>query len=197
MSQLLLEREQEFEDYVIEEELGKGGEGTVYKAKNKKTNERVSLKIAKEPVKKTKAEIAQETKPLTDLSDKLNHPNIVKIQKAGIFKKRPFLEQLFEKGMCVFESILFGKWLYDINAQPNMFHRHFFEQWASPPGHFGLDLYAYIQAKTRNLHIIKFPVLFPERIHGESHFHTNALGKVKVAKKVIKYSRELKQNLQA
>lgn len=137
----------------------------------------------------------------TDPADVIKAAEIMNNQKdptkcfvKGNRKQRPFSEQFFEKGMCFFESMLFGKWLYDINAQPNMFHRDFYKKWQSPPHHFGLDLYAYILAKKHNLNIIRFPVLFPKRIHGESHFHTNAIGKIKVAKRVIQYSKELKKS---
>ncbi|MBF0107028.1 MAG: glycosyltransferase family 2 protein, partial [Deltaproteobacteria bacterium] len=97
--------------------------------------------------------------------------------------------------MGLYETLLFGEWLYDINAQPNMFHRDFFAKWQDPPLHFGLDLYAYVMAKVFKLQIIRVPVLFPERVHGESHFHTNIMGKVRQSRRVVLYSRGLKRSL--
>ena len=37
-------------------------------------------------------------------------------------------DAFFTFGMSVISSIVLKQWLYDVNAQPKMFHRHFMEQ---------------------------------------------------------------------
>lgn len=44
---------------------------------------------------------------------------------------RPLADALFTAGMSLFETILLGHRLRDINAQPTLFHRTFLEKWQS------------------------------------------------------------------
>ena len=66
-------------------------------------------------------------------------------------------------------SILFQKILYDIHAQPVIFHKDFFNKWKNPPKDFNLDLYVYYLAKKFKFKIIRFPVQFDikNRLSGE------------------------------
>ena len=50
--------------------------------------------------------------------------------------------------------------MLDINAQPTMFHRSFFEKWYKPPKDFSLDLYVYHLALKNKLTIKRFSVYF-------------------------------------
>ncbi|WP_227724896.1 glycosyltransferase family 2 protein, partial [Yersinia proxima] len=67
----------------------------------------------------------------------------VKGQRYG----RPLSDVIFTVGMSVFETLLLGKAMWDINAQPTLFSRSFFETWQDPPHDFSLDLYVYYRAK--------------------------------------------------
>ena len=64
---------------------------------------------------------------------------------------RPFLDIFFTICMSFFESLLLRKKMWDINAQPTIFPKNFFNEWSNPPKDFSLDLYAYYLAKKRNL----------------------------------------------
>ena len=57
---------------------------------------------------------------------------------------RNFFDSFFTFGMSIFESILFKSYVYDVNAQPTIFHSNFLKYWDNPPEDFSLDLYAYI-----------------------------------------------------
>lgn len=114
----------------------------------------------------------------------------------GDRKGRPWLDQFFTMGMSVFESLYLGCQLWDINAQPNIFHKSFYSSWCNgAPYDFSLDLFVLYQAKIRGLDIVRFPVPFPERVHGESSWNTGLLGKWKFIKRTLEFSRELKGNL--
>lgn len=124
------------------------------------------------------------------------------IEKAGNPKKiyvkgrrmgRPLVDRFFTFGMSIFESLFLGELLYDINAQPNVFHRSFFESWINPPYDFALDLYALYLAKKQNIKIIRFPVFFLKRIYGESHWNKNLYSKWKFIKRTILFSIDLKR----
>jgi glycosyltransferase involved in cell wall biosynthesis len=106
---------------------------------------------------------------------------------------RPFADVFFTVGMSVFETLLLGKPLWDINAQPTMFHRSFFSGWKEPPDDFALDLYAYFLARKQGLHVARFPVAFGKRAHGISHWNINWRAKIKFIKRTAQYSLRLKR----
>ncbi len=114
-----------------------------------------------------------------------------KLYVKGNRKGRPLSDAFFTFGMSVLELILTGRWLNDINAQPNMFSRKFFEKWKNPPYDFSLDLYAFYMAKKMHLSIHRFPVRFPERIHGSSKWNTGLKAKWKFIKRTAEYSVKL------
>ena len=113
----------------------------------------------------------------------------------GSRKGRPILDTIFTCGMSIFETAYLGVSLWDINAQPNMFHRSFFESWQTPPYDFSLDLFAYYAAKKHRLRLLRFPVQFPERTYGESKWNKDFSSKWKFIKRTIIFSLELKKML--
>lgn len=129
-----------------------------------------------------------------EIIEKAGNPK--KIYVKGQRKGRPFFDRFFTLGMSIFEFLFLGRLLYDINAQPNIFHRSFFKSWSNPPYDFALDLYAFYLAKKQGIPITRFPVLFPKRIHGESHWNKNLYSKWKFIKRTALFSINLKKTLQ-
>lgn len=118
-----------------------------------------------------------------------------KIFVKGRRRGRPLADEIFTAGMTVFETMLLGKPLIDINAQPTVFHRDFFDRWQAPPFDFSLDLYAYHQAKAIGLDVRRFDVTFAERAHGVSHWNVNWAAKRKFIKRTMDFSFELRRRL--
>jgi glycosyltransferase involved in cell wall biosynthesis len=106
---------------------------------------------------------------------------------------RPAADVVFTVGMSLFETLLLGQSMWDINAQPTMFHRRFFETWNSPPHDFALDLFAYCRARQSGLDVRRFPVRFGERAHGSSHWNVNWSAKVKFVRRTVDYSFRLRR----
>lgn len=138
----------------------------------------------------------------TDPSDILKAIELVKgagyasdIYVKGLRRGRPLADSFFTGGMSIFETCFMGTNLWDINAQPNIFHRSFFQSWKEPPTDFALDLYAYYMARQKNLNIVRFDVVFPPRIHGESKWNTGFKSKLKFIKRTIDFSIKLKSAL--
>ena len=121
------------------------------------------------------------------------HGNPIYVKGRRI--KRPLADVVFTIGMSVFETCLLGTRLWDINAQPNMFSREFFESWQNPPHDFSLDLYAYFTARNQGLPVYRFPVEFGERAHGVSHWNVNWAAKMKFILRTISFSFKLKKRL--
>jgi len=114
----------------------------------------------------------------------------------GDRKGRPLFDQIFTMGMSLFESLYLSTRLWDINAQPNIFHRSFFDKWQrQAPNDFSIDLFVLYTAKREKLRTIRFDVVFPERIHGSSSWNTSIAGKWKFIKRTVDFSLELKKGL--
>ncbi len=135
----------------------------------------------------------------TDPADVVRAWELVKSRQGrdvyikGNREGRPLTDEFFTFGMGVFETFYLGHRLSDINAQPNLFPRTFFESWKNPPYDFALDLYAAYMAGERGLEMVRFPVRFPERLHGESKWNTGLGSKWKFIKRTIGFSRKLKR----
>jgi glycosyltransferase involved in cell wall biosynthesis len=108
---------------------------------------------------------------------------------------RPAVDVLFTIGMSFFETALLARPMWDINAQPTMFSRRFFETWTSPPHDFALDLYAYYQARVQGLDVQRLRVRFGPRAHGVSHWNVNWTAKWKFICRTLHFSIDLKRNL--
>lgn len=107
---------------------------------------------------------------------------------------RPFADYVFTLGMGIFETLLLGRAFRDINAQPTVFHRDFFDTWLNPPTDFSLDLFAYFTAKNSGLRVRRFPVSFGIRKHGLSRWNVDLSSKRKFILRTIKFSFELRKS---
>jgi len=106
---------------------------------------------------------------------------------------RPPGDVFFTVGMSVFESVLLGERLWDINAQPTLFPASFFRAWDAPPHDFSLDLYAFYLARRRGQAIARFPVDFKPRAHGTSHWNVDWRAKWKFIQRTVKFSVQLRK----
>ncbi len=93
-----------------------------------------------------------------------------KVFVKGVRKNRRLLEAFFSFGMELVSWLALRVYLTDINAQPKMFSRKFYEKYLKEghPGDFSLDLYALYLAKINGYKIYTLPVYFKKRIHGEA-----------------------------
>ena len=108
---------------------------------------------------------------------------------------RSFMDYFLTFGMSVFETLLFKKRMFDINAQPTVFSKQFFKSLPTPPNDFALDLFFYFHAVQKGLTIHRFPVLFGKRFAGTSTWNTGWLARYKFIKRTIEFSLKLKRNM--
>ena len=83
------------------------------------------------------------------------------------------------------------------NAQPNLFHKSFLSNITNPPKDFSFDLYFYYMAKKLDYNLIKLPVSFTKRLHGQSAWNTGLSSKWKFIKRTIKFTSEMKKQLKS
>jgi len=121
--------------------------------------------------------------------------NPMNVFVKGNRKGRSALDHFFTIGMSFFETCYLGERLWDINAQPNIFHRSFFENWNNPPHDFSLDLFVFYIARIKKLDIFRFDVRFPSRVHGQSSWNTGLKSKWKFIKRTVEFSTKLKKEL--
>lgn len=113
----------------------------------------------------------------------------------GERKNRNVIDFFFTFSMGIYSSILLNKWMWDINAQPKIFHREFFNKFDKTPLDFSLDLYLIYFFKSNNLDVKTFPVTFNKREYGEAKGGGTFKGKIKLIIRTLNYIHKLKKNL--
>jgi glycosyltransferase involved in cell wall biosynthesis len=113
----------------------------------------------------------------------------------GWRRGRPVSERIFSRGMGVFVSVLFGSRLEEVNAQPTLLTKNFYEKWQNPPTDFSLDLYALVMAIKNELRIRRINVEFLPRQFGQSKWNMGIKSRIRFIKRTIKYSLELRRIL--
>lgn len=109
---------------------------------------------------------------------------------------RPLADVVFTVGMSIFETVLLRTRLWDINAQPNIFSRSFYEEIVDGAPHdFSLDLYFYHAARQRGIRMERFPVRFGERLHGTSHWNVDWRAKKRFIERTVEFSLELRRRV--
>ncbi|MBI4802320.1 MAG: glycosyltransferase family 2 protein [Elusimicrobia bacterium] len=103
----------------------------------------------------------------------------------GLRRGRPFSDRFFTAGMSLFETLLMGTPLRDINGQPTLFHRSLLEAWNAPPHDFSLDLYAYAAAAKAGFKIVRFDVVNSERARGASSWNRGLWSRLRLALRTI------------
>ena len=138
----------------------------------------------------------------TDLGDVLkgfdffkSGSNSEELFVKGRRQGRPLADVFFTVGMSIFEILLLRKFMWDINAQPTMFHRKFYLTWDNPPEDFSLDLYAYYMAKKSRFVVRRFPVVFANRAHGISNWNFSLISKYHFIKRTLLYSFGLQRRM--
>lgn len=106
---------------------------------------------------------------------------------------RPLPDRAFTAAMSLFETMLLGRAMRDINAQPTLFSRDLYNRWDNAPKDFALDLYAYAEAKAAGARVCRFPVLFAPRKHGISHWNVNWKAKAKFIRRTLDFSFRLRR----
>jgi len=135
----------------------------------------------------------------TDVKDVYDGYILIKSQSnqektflKGSRKERPFIDLILTQGMGIMSSIMLGKKLNDINAQPKMFHRSFLKLADDAPDDFSLDLYFYYTAVKNKMKILNLPVYFKDRLYGEAKGGGSSLWtRIKVIKRTMKYIMKL------
>ena len=121
------------------------------------------------------------------MRENAREPNLM---VKGKRQKRPLLDVVFTFGMQVFTFLTLGMNINDINAQPKLFSREFYEKHLleGPPNDFSLDLFALYKARSNGLRVLTVPVVFAGRRYGEAKGGGGGIrAKIVLTKRTVKY----------
>lgn len=116
---------------------------------------------------------------------------IVKGERKG----RKHFDNVFTGGMSLISSFLLKQKLWDINAQPKIFHRDFMHHLKKAPYDFSLDLYVLFVANRIKISIKSFHVFFSNREFGEAKGGGTLKGKYKLIKRTLVYLFEIRNDI--
>ncbi|MBE7553506.1 MAG: glycosyltransferase [Anaerolineales bacterium] len=108
---------------------------------------------------------------------------LVKGQRSG----REFSAVLITAGMSLLASTVLLTLLTDINAQPKVFHRSHLDRLTEPPDGFQFDLYVLYRARQAGMKILTIPVVFGERMHGQSKSAFNVFARYRTIWAIVTY----------
>lgn len=113
------------------------------------------------------------------------HPSqtLVKGKRGG----RDASALLVTNGMALLASTVLLTPLTDINAQPKLFHRSHLARLTRPPDGFQFDLYVLYRARQAGLTLLTIPVVFGERVHGQSKSAFNILARYRTIWATVTY----------
>ena len=116
--------------------------------------------------------------------NKNNAKLIIKGQRYA----RPIIDSTISNIMSIISLLLyFPLPAFEINAQPSIYDSEIKKFIKNAPNGYEFDIYIFILALTKGFKSVRFPVLFPKRVHGNSHWNINPLSKISFIKRTFFY----------
>ena len=141
----------------------------------------------------THADLQTDLFDLIKVFDFLNNVNKINLNSnkfafKGIRFARGFVDNFISNGMSLFAMILFtSNKFYEINAQPSIYDKELKNYLMLAPDDYSFDIGAFVIAHSKKYKFIRFPVLFPKRLYGTSHWNLNIYAKLKFILNTMKY----------
>lgn len=154
------------------------------------------LKHAQADILWTHADMQTNPSDIITAFNKYTETNNEMLLVKGFRRKRQITEKVFSFAMQVIASLALKVKLTEINAQPKLFSRKFYEKflYKKAPNDFSLDLYTCYCAKKYGS-IAEMPVFFSKRIYGEAKGGGSFKTKMKLIKRTLTYIFELRDSI--
>lgn len=118
---------------------------------------------------------------------KQNETSGHKIFIKGVRHGRNWKDILVSRVFEFLAWMILGVKIFEMNAQPKVFHRDLVEKMKNPPKTFAFDLYAIYHAQKNHYKFATVSVLFPPRVHGLSNWSSHFLSRYKTILGIIRY----------
>jgi len=115
----------------------------------------------------------------------------------GLRQGRPFFDGLFTRGMGWIASAALGCHLYDVNAQPKIFHQSWMKLMGKAPHDFTLDLFLLYVANKNGGQFKTIPVNFELRHAGVAKGGGSLRGKFRLIKRTLIQISQLRRTIKA
>lgn len=109
----------------------------------------------------------------------LKHEDITKVLVKGRRNKRILSEFIITKCLQTVVALIFWDIYDDINGQPKIFHKSFFEKLSNAPKDFKFDFYIQYMARKNKMKVESILVDFGRRKHGKSHWAYSIFSRVR------------------
>ena len=151
------------------------------------------LRLAKgEILSWTHADLQTDPNDLVSAYLEFKRYNDLDLVVKGRRRNRNPIDAFFSWGMQIYCSVILKVKLNDINAQPKMFSRTFYDKhFIQPPKDFSLDLFLLYKARK----IKTVDVYFNKRLYGEAKGGGSFLGKISLIKRTLIYINTLKKHI--
>lgn len=115
----------------------------------------------------------------------------------GVRKKenRSIPEIILTFGMGIAVSVILRKRMYDVNGQPNIFPKSFFNKLETIPDDVVIEIYVYYMAKYIGLSEARMAVEFGKRKSGNSKLAPSLKSKLKTIIRTLAYTVELRRKM--
>ena len=104
---------------------------------------------------------------------------------------RSLVDYFFTNCMAVYCTLLFRKFLYDIQAVPVIASRTLFDQMKDMPDGFAFDMFVYYEAKKRGYEVKRVPVRIFKREKGTSSWNSGIRARIRLSKYMIWSARQI------
>ncbi len=118
-----------------------------------------------------------------------------KLFLKGTRHNRSLTDYVFTYSQGIFDSILFGTWLFDISAIPAFFDRSLLSEMKNVPNDFSIEIYMYVLARRNGFRVERLPVHLLKREKGKSSWNTGFWSRVRQSMRIIKASINIKKTL--
>ena len=111
----------------------------------------------------------------------------------GRRNKRGLFDLFFTISQGLFNSILFGKWLFDVGATPVVFSKNLVKNFDEMPNDFSIELFTYVEAIKKRASIVRLNVDVTNRKIGTSSWNNGIVSKFKQSKIIFDSSLKIRK----
>lgn len=124
--------------------------------------------------------------PREDIEEFLNYldktDKRTKMMVKATRHNRTFVDYFFTNGMALFCSMVFRKFMYDIQAVPVIASKDLFVPMRMVPHGFAFDMFMYWQARKKGFEVKRIPVRIFKREKGNSSWNTGLQARIKLSR---------------